>query len=50
MTNSWMSGATIPELTEDLIFRTWKWFNDLLKQDPKLSAGAFALIEILQKV
>ncbi|KIX09742.1 uncharacterized protein Z518_00823 [Rhinocladiella mackenziei CBS 650.93] len=48
MTNSWMSGATLPDLDEALIFRTWDWFNKLLAKDPRLSAGAFALIEIMQ--
>jgi hypothetical protein len=50
LTNSWMSAATIPELTEDLIFRAWTWFKEVLETDPRQSAGAFALIEIMQPV
>ncbi|EXJ76697.1 uncharacterized protein A1O5_01205 [Cladophialophora psammophila CBS 110553] len=48
MTNSWMSGATIPNLDEEIIFRSWKWFNELLAKDPRQSAGAFVLIEVMQ--
>lgn len=50
VTNSWMSAVTIPDFDEDLILRTWKWFNTTLEKDPRLSAGAFALIEIMQPV
>ncbi|KAJ9602207.1 hypothetical protein H2200_013327 [Cladophialophora chaetospira] len=49
MTNSYMSAATIPSLSEDLIFRAWKWFNDLLEKDPRQSTGAFVLLEIMQR-
>ncbi|OAL19553.1 hypothetical protein AYO22_09715 [Fonsecaea multimorphosa] len=48
MTNSWMSGATIPHLDEEMILRSWRWFNELLAKDPRQSAGAFVLIEIMQ--
>ncbi|OAP61534.1 hypothetical protein AYL99_03737 [Fonsecaea erecta] len=48
MTNSWMSGATIPHLDEEIVLRSWKWFNELLAKDPRQSAGAFALIEVMQ--
>lgn len=50
LTNSWMSAPTIPELNEDLIFRAWKWFNTLVEKDPRQSAGAFVLIEMMQPV
>ncbi|OQV00655.1 FAD binding domain-containing protein isoform 2 [Cladophialophora immunda] len=48
MTNSWMSGATLPDLDEEVIWRSWRWFNELLAKDPRQSAGAFVLIEIMQ--
>ncbi len=50
MTNSYMSAATIPASSEDLILNAWKWFNDLLEKDAGQSAGAFVLIEIMQPV
>jgi hypothetical protein len=52
MTNSWMSAPTIPHahLTDSLILRAWTWFNNLLEQDPRQSAGAFVLFEIMQPV
>ena len=50
MTNSYMSAATIPAVKEDLILNAWKWFNELLEKDSRQSAGAFVLIEIMQRV
>jgi hypothetical protein len=50
MTNSFMSAPTIPSLTEDIIIRAWDWFNALLKKDPRQSAGAFVLVEVMQPV
>lgn len=50
LTNNWMNAVTIPALDEQLILRTWKWFDDLIRLDPKLAAGSFVLIEVMQKV
>jgi hypothetical protein len=50
MTNTWMSGATLPMVDEQLIARAFHWFDDMLKRDPRLSAATFVLIEIMQKV
>lgn len=32
-----------------LILRPWKWYDDLLRQDPNQSVGAFVTIEIMHK-
>ena len=45
-----MSAITIPSINEELILRTWKWYDELLQEDPNQGAGAFVLIEIMQKV
>jgi hypothetical protein len=45
-----MTGVVIPTITEDLVLRTWKWFDDTLSLEPRLNAGTFVLIEIMQKV
>ena len=50
LTNTWMSGATIPVVDEKLIMRAFQWFDDLLKLDPRLSAATFVLIEVMQRV
>ena len=50
LTNTWMSGATIPMVGEKLIMRAFQWFDDLLKLDPRLSAATFVLIEVMQRV
>lgn len=49
-TNQMMTAVVIPTVTEDLIRRTWKWFDETLLLEPKLNAGTFVLIEIMQKV
>ncbi|KAF2873051.1 cysteine desulfurase [Massariosphaeria phaeospora] len=48
-TNQMMTGVVIPAITEDLIRRTWKWFDETLIMEPKLNAGTFVLIELMQK-
>ncbi|KAF2655312.1 cysteine desulfurase [Lophiostoma macrostomum CBS 122681] len=48
-TNQMMTAVVIPEITEDLIKRTWTWFDQTLIREPKLNAGTFVLIEIMQK-
>ena len=48
--NNWSSAVTIPDVDEGVIMRAWTWFEELLKTDPRLSAGAFVLIELMQKV
>lgn len=50
LTNQMMSAITIPSINEELILRTWKWYDELLQEDPNQGAGAFVLIEIMQKV
>jgi hypothetical protein len=50
LTNTWMSGATLPVVDEQLIIRTFRWFDDMLQTDPRLSAGTFVLIEVMQNV
>jgi hypothetical protein len=50
LTNTWMSGATLPMVDEQLIIRAFRWFDDMLKMDRRLSAATFVLIEIMQKV
>ncbi|KAF2464921.1 cysteine desulfurase [Lindgomyces ingoldianus] len=47
-TNQMMTGVVVPIVTEDLILRTWKWFDETLVWEPKLNAGTFVLIEIMQ--
>lgn len=49
-TNQMMTAVVIPDITGDFIERTWKWFDETLLQEPKLNAGTFVLIEIMQKV
>ena len=44
-----MTAVVIPEIDEETIHRTFKWFDDALVREPKLSAGTFVLIEIMQK-
>ncbi|KAF2740985.1 cysteine desulfurase [Polyplosphaeria fusca] len=48
-TNQMMNGVVIPELTPDIIRKTWKWFDDTLLQEPKANAGTFVLIEMMQR-
>jgi hypothetical protein len=50
LTNNWMSGITVDVMDEKIILNAWKWFDELLKADPKLSAGTFVLIEVMQPV
>lgn len=49
MANSWSSGVTVPAITEQLIIKGWNWFFNLIKTDPKLAAGSYILIEVMQK-
>jgi hypothetical protein len=44
------AGVVIPEVTTDLIKRTWTWYDQALIREPKLNAGTIVLIEIMQKV
>jgi hypothetical protein len=44
-----MSAIVIPSITEDLIRKTWKWYDESLIKEPKLNAGTFVLIEMMQK-
>ncbi|KAF2712030.1 FAD-binding domain-containing protein [Pleomassaria siparia CBS 279.74] len=44
-----MTAVVIPVVTEDLIKKTFKWYEDSLAQQPKLNAGTFVLIELMQK-
>lgn len=50
LTNTWMSGATLLVIDEELITRVFRWYDDLLKLDPRLRAATFVLIEIMQNV
>jgi hypothetical protein len=50
LTNNWMSGITVDIMDEQVILNAWKWFDELLKTDPKLSAGTYVLIEVMQPV
>jgi hypothetical protein len=45
-----MTATVIPTLTEEMIFRAFEWFDETLQLEPKLGAGSFVLIEIMQKV
>jgi hypothetical protein len=45
-----MSGITVDIMDEEILLNAWKWFDELLKADPKLSAGTFVLIEIMLPV
>jgi len=44
-----MTAVVIPEVTEDLIRRAWKWYEETLAKEPKANAGTFVLIELMQK-
>jgi hypothetical protein len=44
-----MSAIIIPSITEDLIRKTWKWYDESLIKEPKLNAGTLVLIELMQK-
>jgi len=44
-----MSAIVIPSITEDLIRKTWKWYDESLIKEPKLNAGTLVLIEMMQK-
>ncbi|PSN68843.1 FAD-binding domain-containing protein [Corynespora cassiicola Philippines] len=48
-TNQMMTAVVVPRITEDLIRRTWKWFDDTLSEQPELNAGTFVIIEMMQK-
>lgn len=50
LTNSWTSGVTVNVMEEKIILNAWKWFGELLKADPKLSAGTYVLIQVMQPV
>jgi hypothetical protein len=50
LTNNWMSGITVDTMDEQILLNAWKWFDELLKADPKLSAGTYVLIEAMQLV
>ena len=43
------TAVVIPEVTEDLVHRTWNWYDKTLADEPKLNAGTIVLIEIMQK-
>lgn len=45
-----MSGITVDVMNEEIMLGAWNWFDELLKADPKLSAGSFVLIEVMQPV
>ncbi|ORY06215.1 cysteine desulfurase [Clohesyomyces aquaticus] len=47
-TNQMMTAVVIPNITEQLILRAWKWYDDTLAEEPKLNAGTFVLIELMQ--
>lgn len=40
LTNQMMSAITIPSINEELILRTWKWYDELLREDPNQGAGS----------
>jgi hypothetical protein len=44
-----MSAVIISRITEDLIRKAWKWYEDTLIKEPKVNAGTFVLIELMQK-
>ncbi|KAF2017337.1 cysteine desulfurase [Aaosphaeria arxii CBS 175.79] len=48
-TSQMMTAVAIPSTSEELIKRTWNWFDQTLQREPKLNAGTFVLIEIMQK-
>ena len=48
-TDQIMTGIVIPTISEELIKKAWKWLDETLRIEPKLSAGTFVLIEIMQK-
>ena len=50
LSNSWMNGATLPAIDEGVIMRAWSWFNSVIKEDPRLAAGTYVLVEVMQKV
>jgi hypothetical protein len=50
LTNNWMCGIAVDVMDEKIILNTWKWFDELLKADPKLSAGTYVLTEVMQPV
>lgn len=49
LTNQMMTASVIPEVNGALIERTWNWFDQTLRKEPKLNAGTFVLIEIMQR-
>jgi hypothetical protein len=42
------SGIIVDVMDEGIILGAWKWFGELLKADPKLSAGTYVIIEVMQ--
>ena len=50
LTNTWMSGTMLPVADEQLIIRSFHWFDSLLQTDPRLDTATSVLIEIMQNV
>jgi len=48
-TNQMMTAVIIPEVTEEIIHRAFKWYDEALTREPKLSAGTLVLIEVMHK-
>ncbi|KAF2116760.1 cysteine desulfurase [Lophiotrema nucula] len=48
-TNQMFTAVVIPKVTEDLVNRTWNWYDQTLADEPRLNAGTIVLIEIMQK-
>lgn len=50
LTNTWMSGATLPVIDEELITRVFRWYDDLLKLDARLRAAAFEIMQNVREI
>jgi hypothetical protein len=48
-TNQMMTACVIPEINSDIINNAWNWYDKTLADEPKLNAGTFLLIEMMQK-
>lgn len=48
-TNTMMTAVIIPEITEEIIHRAFKWYGEALIREPKLNAGTLVLIEVMHK-
>jgi hypothetical protein len=48
--NNNLAAALIEEIDPELVIRTVRWFESLVKIDNNLGAATFVVIEVMQKV